>query len=168
MVSPRFVGRRAELGALREAFDRAAGRAGSVVLVGGEAGIGKSRLVAKLAAQARRDAATVLTGECLRLGEGELLNAQMLMLCHRVAESERRCEEALAIAYELRARHVQANVLNTMCANFSHAGQPERGVEAAARARVIARELGLIDEIALRGEGPGHVDAGCLAAARRD
>jgi hypothetical protein len=50
LTSPRFVGRRAELDALRAALDRTADRVGSLVLVGGEAGIGKSRLIAKLAA----------------------------------------------------------------------------------------------------------------------
>jgi class 3 adenylate cyclase/tetratricopeptide (TPR) repeat protein len=40
-----FVGRDAELGLLRQAWDRTTDGSGGVVLVGGEAGIGKSRLV---------------------------------------------------------------------------------------------------------------------------
>jgi DNA-binding CsgD family transcriptional regulator len=74
--------------------------------------------------------------------------AQMLMLSHRALESEPHCEEALAIARALGRRDVEANVLATMCANFSQAGQPEWGVVAAARAREIARELGLVEELA--------------------
>jgi len=74
--------------------------------------------------------------------------AQMLMLAHRAAESRPRCEEALAIARSVGASHVEANVLNTMSANFSIAGEPERGVDAAARAREISRRLGLVEELA--------------------
>jgi DNA-binding CsgD family transcriptional regulator len=72
LVSPRFVGRSAELTALRGALHRAADGLGSVAVVSGDAGIGKSRLVAELAAAARGDGATVLVGECLPLGDGEL------------------------------------------------------------------------------------------------
>lgn len=72
LVSPRFLGRRAELDALHAALARAADGVGAVALVGGDAGIGKSRLVTKLADQAKRDGLTVLSGECQMLAEGEL------------------------------------------------------------------------------------------------
>jgi DNA-binding CsgD family transcriptional regulator/tetratricopeptide (TPR) repeat protein len=45
---------------------------GSAVLVAGEAGIGKSRLISELAARARASGVTVLVGECIPVGEGEL------------------------------------------------------------------------------------------------
>jgi predicted ATP-dependent serine protease len=41
--SPLFIGRRAELQTLTEALDRAADGMASTVLIGGDAGIGKSR-----------------------------------------------------------------------------------------------------------------------------
>jgi Mrp family chromosome partitioning ATPase len=70
--TPAFVGRVPELTALIEAFDDAkAGRA-TTALVGGEAGVGKSRLVRELAAHARRNGARVLVGHCLDLEEGGL------------------------------------------------------------------------------------------------
>ena len=43
--SPEFVGRVGELRRLRAAFEAAAARNPSVVLIGGEAGVGKTRLV---------------------------------------------------------------------------------------------------------------------------
>ncbi|HEX3832106.1 MAG TPA: AAA family ATPase [Solirubrobacteraceae bacterium] len=70
--SSRFVGRREELAALEAAAEQAHGGIGSVVLVGGEAGMGKSRLIGELGARAVSRGMTVLVGECLALGEGEL------------------------------------------------------------------------------------------------
>ena len=70
--SPRFVDRRRELGAIDAALARTRGGSGSVVFVGGEAGIGKSRLVSEVAGRAEREGMTVVVGECLPLREGEL------------------------------------------------------------------------------------------------
>jgi DNA-binding NarL/FixJ family response regulator len=70
--SPSFVGRGAELAALREALERAGGGVPGVVLVAGESGVGKSRLLSELAEAAREAGALVLQGDCIELGEGEL------------------------------------------------------------------------------------------------
>ena len=57
VVSPVFIGRGAELGRLEAALDGAAAGEPAVVIVAGEAGVGKSRLVAELlAARAPADA----------------------------------------------------------------------------------------------------------------
>ncbi len=50
--SPRFIDRRRELAAIEAALATTRGGSGSVVFVGGEAGIGKSRLIS----EARRSA----------------------------------------------------------------------------------------------------------------
>src|SRR6476659_9578275 len=70
--SPAFVGRAEELGVLRSALSQAADGHPSAVLVAGEAGVGKSRLVAELAAQIAPGEATVLFGHCVEVGDGEL------------------------------------------------------------------------------------------------
>ena len=70
--SPRFVDRRKELSAIEAALARTRDGWGSVVFVGGEAGIGKSRLISEVAGRAERDGMTVVIGECLPLGDGEL------------------------------------------------------------------------------------------------
>jgi DNA-binding SARP family transcriptional activator/pimeloyl-ACP methyl ester carboxylesterase len=57
-----LIGREAEAAQLREALDRAAGERGGLVLVLGEAGMGKSRLVEELIAHAKRRDARVLLG----------------------------------------------------------------------------------------------------------
>jgi DNA-binding SARP family transcriptional activator len=56
---PPLLGRAAELGALTDAWARARGGRGQVVLVEGEPGEGKSRLIDELVARARLDDATV-------------------------------------------------------------------------------------------------------------
>ncbi len=66
-----LVGREAEAGVLEGAFEAAAGGMPQVVLVGAEAGGGKSRLVTEFAAQVR-DRALVLAGGCVVLGAAGL------------------------------------------------------------------------------------------------
>jgi len=70
--SSSFVGRADELARLRAALEAAARRAPNAVLVGGEAGIGKTRLVAEASARARAAGAHVLCGGCIELGGGGL------------------------------------------------------------------------------------------------
>lgn len=67
-----FVGRAAELDALVDALTSATTGRGTTALVGGEAGVGKSRLVDEVSAHARRQGARVLVGQCLDLEEGGL------------------------------------------------------------------------------------------------
>ena len=68
VVSPVIVGRADQLSALEAALAEARHGRPAAVLVGGEAGIGKSRLVSEFAERARRDGGRVLTGGCLELG----------------------------------------------------------------------------------------------------
>ena len=59
-----LVGRDDHLAALRAAFERARAGAAAVVVLAGEAGSGKTRLLAELAAEVRDSGATVLAGRC--------------------------------------------------------------------------------------------------------
>lgn len=68
VASPVFVGRDRELTALADTMRDVAGGSARVVLVGGEAGMGKSRLVAEAAARAEGDGFLVLRGQCVELG----------------------------------------------------------------------------------------------------
>jgi DNA-binding SARP family transcriptional activator len=61
---PPFVGRDAELAVLGTAWDRAAGGARHVVVVTGEAGIGKTRLATEAARRASAQGGLVLFGRC--------------------------------------------------------------------------------------------------------
>jgi ATP/maltotriose-dependent transcriptional regulator MalT len=72
VASSTFVGRIEELQTLEAARRRAATTEPAVVLVGGEAGIGKTRLVTELAARCATDGTRVLAGGCVPVGEGAL------------------------------------------------------------------------------------------------
>jgi DNA-binding SARP family transcriptional activator len=63
-----FVGRQRELAELDAALEQSLGGHGGVVLVSGEPGIGKSRLMDELAARARARGAPVLVGRCWEAG----------------------------------------------------------------------------------------------------
>lgn len=64
MVCPVLVGRDGERDALRDCLDEVMAVRGRTVLVAGEAGIGKTRLVAEVAAYARERGVRVLVGQC--------------------------------------------------------------------------------------------------------
>jgi tetratricopeptide (TPR) repeat protein len=72
MASPTFVGRVEELQTLEAASRRAADGEPAVVLVGGEAGVGKTRLVAELTTRCAADGTRVLAGGCVPVGDGAL------------------------------------------------------------------------------------------------
>ncbi|MFG3686460.1 AAA family ATPase [Micromonospora sp. NPDC047740] len=67
-----LVGRQPELTGLRDAFGRARAGEPATVLVGGEAGVGKTRLLEEFGTQAGAAGARVLVGQCLELGEAGL------------------------------------------------------------------------------------------------
>ncbi|GGW74504.1 helix-turn-helix transcriptional regulator [Streptomyces lucensis JCM 4490] len=67
-VSPVFVGRTDELGTLNDALARAAAGEPQALLLGGEAGVGKTRLVEEFTMAAGRREAVVALGGCVEIG----------------------------------------------------------------------------------------------------
>src|ERR1700730_1833480 len=67
IVCPIVVGRTAELTALRSLIDRTRNGQGQIALVCGEAGIGKSRLVAEAKAYATAQGFLLLQGSCFQM-----------------------------------------------------------------------------------------------------
>jgi DNA-binding CsgD family transcriptional regulator/tetratricopeptide (TPR) repeat protein len=76
--SPVLVGRDAEAAQLKAALERAAAGRPAIVVVAGEAGVGKTRLVADLVGRAGEVGAVALTGGCLDVGEGVLAYAPLV------------------------------------------------------------------------------------------
>ena len=70
MSCPWFVGRTEELRHLIIALEATIAGSSAAVLVGGDAGIGKSRLIAELNKRASAAGALVVTGHCLDVADG--------------------------------------------------------------------------------------------------
>ena len=72
VASPTFVGRVEELRILEAVRVRAANGEPAVVLLGGEAAVGKTRLVTELAARCGADGTRLLSSRCVPVSEGGL------------------------------------------------------------------------------------------------
>lgn len=68
VVSPVFIGRREEMAVLSGALEQAAAGDPGFVLLGGEAGVGKTRLLGELTARAQDAGMRVLAGQCVEPG----------------------------------------------------------------------------------------------------
>ena len=77
------AGRTAELAAIRAAYDRSLDHGPVTVLVSGEAGIGKSRLVAAAVAELPGDP-MVHSGYCLELGTGSAPYTPFVGIVHEL------------------------------------------------------------------------------------
>ena len=69
VASPTFVGRAAELAALDEALAAAERGNATTVLIGGDAGVGKTRLLEAWSRRVAGRGVRIVAGSCLDLGE---------------------------------------------------------------------------------------------------
>src|SRR4051795_2374420 len=88
VTSTRLVGRTGELAELEAALQEAADGRPSLAFLAGESGVGKSRLLAELERRAREEGATVLGGDAIELGEGELPYAPLVGALRPLARSD--------------------------------------------------------------------------------
>ena len=93
-MSTRLVGRDAELSMVAGRLGGAAEGAPGVVVVAGDAGLGKTRLVREVAAQARDRGWTVLAGGCLELSEGATMLAPVAQVLRGLARDRGEAELA--------------------------------------------------------------------------
>ncbi len=85
LVSPVLVGRQTELKRLADGLGRVLAGEQVTILVGGEAGVGKSRLVQELVGHARDGGARVLVGGCVELGGGGIPFAPVVDMVRALA-----------------------------------------------------------------------------------
>jgi predicted ATPase/DNA-binding CsgD family transcriptional regulator len=142
VASPTFVGRVEELQLLEAARRRAVDAEPAVVLVGGEAGVGKTRLITELTARCAADGTRVLAGGCLPVGEGALPYAPIVeALRALVAEvGVSAVRELVGPSWPELARLLPA------LGALDRTGAPER----AAQARLFELLLGLLGRVGER------------------
>jgi len=144
--SPRFIGRREELIALEAALAQTRDGCGSVVFVGGEAGIGKSRLVSELAGRAEQSGMTVVIGECLALGEGELPYAPVVGALRSLLAQQGAAEIGAGLGS---VREELAALLPEL--SSGHTGATSPLVGPGGQARLFERFLALLESAAQSG-----------------
>ncbi|MFI6991242.1 helix-turn-helix transcriptional regulator [Nonomuraea wenchangensis] len=135
-VSPLFVGRARELAALRDALAEARAGVPATVLVGGEAGVGKTRLLGEFADRA--DDALVLVGGCLELGTEGLPFAPFTAVLRGLVRR---------LGRDGVAALVPGGATSGLARLLPEFGEPGReGAEA--RARLFELVLGLLERLA--------------------
>ena len=148
--SPVLVGRAAEMAALAAAFDAVRQGGPAALLVGGEAGVGKTRLISEFAAEARAAGARVLIGGCLELGaDGLPFGPFTAMLRDLVREIG--ADELLGmLPGSDRAIRELARLLPELAGGQS-AGDPAGALHSAgeARARLFEEFLTLLERLAV-------------------
>ena len=88
-ISTPLVGREDELTLLSDVLERARGGEARAMLVAGDAGVGKTRVLHEVAGQAARAGMTVLTGHCVDLGDVGLPYLPFTEVLGAVAQDER-------------------------------------------------------------------------------
>jgi DNA-binding CsgD family transcriptional regulator len=136
----RLVGRDSELARLLGLLDEAASGRAEVALIGGDAGVGKTRLVAEVTALAAERGFTVLSGHCAELGD----SVPYLPLADALRDATRAPGAAPGVLEALAARPALGRLL------------PEAGIGPAAdgegaglaRQQMFGAVLGLLTELA--------------------
>ena len=138
--SPVLVGRDEQMAALEAAFASVRQGGPSAVLLGGEAGVGKSRLVSEFSRTVTSAGARVLTGGCLELGTDGLpfapFTAVLRDLVHEMGA------DAVASMLPGRTTRGLARLLPEL-------GEPDTGGDPAeARARLFEEVLSVLEHLA--------------------
>ncbi|MGH3264751.1 MAG: ATP-binding protein, partial [Trebonia sp.] len=128
-----LVGRDAELARLRGLLDDAASGQAVTALVGGDAGVGKSRLVSELMTMASGRGFTVLCGQCAEIGD----SVPYMPFADALRTAPPRIEQAV------KSRPVLARLL-------PDGGEPMQGTDpfGLARQQMFGAVLGMLAELA--------------------
>ncbi|WP_377354935.1 ATP-binding protein [Planotetraspora thailandica] len=141
-VSPVFVGRETELETLKETLDQARKQTTAAVLVGGEAGVGKSRLANRFLEQAAQEGAHVLVGGCVELSSEGLAYAPFTAVVRQLVR-ETSASEVAALLPERAARE-----LARLLPEFGEPSAEDKSESA--RARLFEIILTLLERLAER------------------
>jgi hypothetical protein len=143
MRSPVLVGRAEHLATLDAALDRVRTGGSSTLLIGGEAGIGKSRLVSEFAGGAGAAGARVLTGGCLDLGADGLPFAPFAAVLRELVRG---------LGVDGVAALLPAQATREFARLLPEFGEADREADpAVARARLFEQVLTLLEHLAEAG-----------------
>ncbi|MDF5752334.1 helix-turn-helix transcriptional regulator [Spongiactinospora sp. TRM90649] len=137
-VSPRFVGRGRELAGLATALDAARGGIAGTVLIGGEAGVGKTRLIREFTSRAGD--ARVLVGGCLELGNDGLPFAPFAAVLRALTRD---------LGHDAIAALLPGGSTRGLARLLPEFGEPDDDGPQT-RARLFEQVLGLLDRLAER------------------
>jgi DNA-binding CsgD family transcriptional regulator/tetratricopeptide (TPR) repeat protein len=144
VTTGRFVGRTNELARLRQLLAGAADGTPLLALLGGEAGVGKTRLIEQLAATARERGVRVLGGGCVPLGEEGLPFAPVIEALRGLAD-DLDADELQAVAGPAHQE------LARLLPDLPWGGEAAAGPPIASRAgqgRLFERLLGVVQRLA--------------------
>ncbi|MFC1405348.1 MULTISPECIES: AAA family ATPase [Streptacidiphilus] len=136
-VSPRFVGRSSELAALDDTLRRAGAGLPQAVLIGGEAGVGKTRLLEEFQRAALSGGALVSVGGCLEVGAEGLPYAPFASIL-------RRLHRELGVELDRAAEGYESS-LARLLPDFGEA--PPEAHDAFARARLFEHTARLFERL---------------------
>jgi DNA-binding CsgD family transcriptional regulator/tetratricopeptide (TPR) repeat protein len=144
MASPLFVGRAGEIERLEQALDRAVHDRSGAVLITGEAGVGKTRLVAEFGARVEPPI-RVLVGSCIDLDTGDLPYAPFVDVLHGLAHVvDPRSLAAMAGPGALQL----ANLVSDFAADDRMADARGSGLIVSSKARIFEAVLSLLERVA--------------------
>jgi predicted ATPase len=158
--SPVLVGRAAEMAALEAALEAVRQGEPAAVLVGGEAGMGKTRLIGEFTAAARGAGVRVLTGACLELGADGLPFSPFTAMLRDLVRETGPNEIAALLSGSGQAARELARLLPELTADRSaegpaaavHGGGYPGGMTAGeARAHLFEGFLTLLERLAEQG-----------------
>jgi len=148
VTTGRFVGRIQELARLGALLARAVDGEPLVALIGGEAGVGKTRLVEQLAAAAEEQGVRVLRGGCVPLGEEGLPFAPVIEALRGLADQ---LDPAALQAVAGPARHELGRLLPDMTwGAAAAAGAADVSAGQAGQGHLFELLLGLVQRLAAR------------------
>jgi DNA-binding CsgD family transcriptional regulator/tetratricopeptide (TPR) repeat protein len=148
VTTARFVGRTKELARLRQLLARAAAGEPLLVLLGGEAGVGKTRLADQLAAAAQEQGVRVLRGGCVPLGEDGLPFAPVVEALRGLADLD--AAELEAVAGPARAELARLLPDLAWGGEAAAAGAGATGTGQAGQGWLFERLLGVVQRLAAR------------------
>jgi hypothetical protein len=146
--SPMLVGRAAEAAQLWAAFERAQAGSPATVVLAGEAGVGKTRLVSELITRVRAQGALAFAGGCLDVGEGAVAYAPLVEALRSLGGAVDQAELERVLGS---ARGELARLVPELGASAEAGVQAVPGAGALTPGRLFELLLGVLHRLAERG-----------------